>query len=158
MPTPSITTPALLHLNVQATIDRPSVKIRAAHDARKGVYINTSLAVEHPTVAVTPTRLAKMRLGSLRRDALRVALGEANDELAKRAPVKSFFKGSAGRAVAEKVRLEPTSEHLENTALIYTLARLVGDFPIQAVGRCFGIDSDDAKKWVMLARKNRDLT
>lgn len=154
MTTPPITTPQFLHLNVQATIDRPAVKIRVVHDERAGVYNNSALTVEHPVVAVTPTRLAKMRLGSLRRDALRVALGEQNTELSKRAPVKSFFKGSAGRAVSEKVRMEPTAEHLGNAAIVYRLARLVGDYPVQAVGRCFGLEPSDAKRWVALARKN----
>jgi hypothetical protein len=157
MPTPVIATPQFLHLNVQATPDRPSVKIRVIHDEHKGVYVNASLIVEHPLVAVTPTRLAKMRLGAIRRDALREALGSANTELSKRAPVKTFFKGTAGRTVAEKARLEPTNEHLENAALIHRLARLVGDYPTQAIARSFGLDVADAKRWVAMARKNGDL-
>lgn len=154
MPTPVITTPQFLHLNVQATADRPAVKIRVIHNERQGIYTNASLAVEHPVVAVTPTLLGKMRLGSLRKDALRVALGEQNAELAKRAPVKSFFKGSTGRSVAEKVRLEPTDEHLVNASVVYRLARLVGDYPVQTVARCFNLEPTDAKRWVALARKS----
>lgn len=157
MPTPAITAPQFLHLNVQATTDRPAVKIRVIHDERKGIYTNGSLAVEHPVVAVTPTLLGKMRLGSLRNDALRIALCEQNGELVKRAPVKSFFKGSNGRAVAEKVRLDPTVEHLENAAIVYRLARLVGDYPVQAVARCFSLEHTDAKRWVALARKSGSL-
>ncbi|MCI4659706.1 hypothetical protein [Cryobacterium zhongshanensis] len=157
MPTPAINTPQFLHLNVQGTIDRPSVKIRVIHNDRAGVYTNASLTAEHPTVAITPTLLSKMRLGAIRRDALRVALGEQNAELSKRAPVKSFFKGTAGRAVAEKARLAPTAEHLENTVLVYRLARLVGDYPVQAVARCFSLEHDDAARWVAIARKSGDL-
>jgi hypothetical protein len=157
MSTSVITTPQFLHLNVKATADRPSLTVRVIHDARNGIYTNGSLALEHPSVAVTPTLLSKMRLGTLRRDALRTALGEANPELSKIPAVKSFFKGSAGRAVAEKVRLDPTTEHLENAALIYRLARLVGDFPVQAVGRCFGLEKVDAQRWVALAKKNGEL-
>lgn len=157
MPQPAITTPQFLHLNVQGSVDRPAVALRVVHDEHKGVYTNASLSVEHPVVAITPTRLSKMRLGSLRNTALRAALGEKNAELAKRGPVKSFFKGTAGRAVAEKARLEPTAEHLENAALIYRLARLVGDFPVNAVARCFSLEHEDAKRWVSLARKNGEL-
>jgi hypothetical protein len=154
---PVITTPQFLHLNVPATIDRPAVKIRTIHDARKGVYTNASLAVDHPVVAITPTLLSKLKLGTLRKDALRGALAEQNAELTKRAPVKSFFKGTAGRAVAEKSRLEPTPEQLENAAVVFRLARLVGDYPIQAVARCFSLEHVDAKRWVALARKNAHL-
>lgn len=157
MTKPSITTPQFLHLSVPATMERPSVRIRVIHNEQTGSYVNVSLAVEHHTVAVTPTRLAKMRLGALRRDALRTALGEENGELAKRAPVKSFFKGTTGRAVSEKIRLAPTAEHLENAALIYRLARLVGDFPIQSVARSFGLEPVDAQRWVAIARKSGEL-
>lgn len=157
MPTPEITSPQFLHLNVPATVERPDVKIRVIHDERKGVYVNASIAVEHPMVAVTPTLLSKLKLGSLRKDALRAALGELNVQLAARAPVKSFFKGTAGRAVAEKARLEPTAEHLENAVVIFRLARLVGDYPLLAVARCFSIEHADAKRWVALARKNGEL-
>ena len=157
MPSPVITTPQFLHLNVPGTIDRPSVKIRVIHNESTGVYANASLTAEHPMVAITPTLLSKMRLGAIRRDALRAALGEENAELAKRAPVKSFFKGTAGRAVAEKARLVPTAEHLENAALVYRLARLVGDYPVQAVARSFSLEHDDAARWVAIARKNGAL-
>lgn len=158
MPSPTITTPQFLHLDVKATPELPSVKMRVIHDSRRGVYVPASIALEHPIVAVTPTLLSKMRLGAVRRDALRVALGEKNTELTQRAAVKSYFKGSAGRAVSEKVRQDPTDEHIETTALIYTLARLVGDFPVQAVARSFGIEHADAKRWVQLARKNGELS
>lgn len=154
----TISTPKFLNLSVAATIDRPAVKIKAVHDDRTGRYVNASIAVEHPMVAVTPTLLSKMRLGTVRRDALRVALGEANGELARRAPVKTFFKGTAGRTVSDRVRLEPTPEHLENAALIYRLARLVGDFPVQAIGRSFGLEPEDAKRWAATARQEGVLS
>jgi len=157
MPTPTIVTPQFLHLNVIATAETPDVKIRVIHDDRKAVYVNASLAVEHPVLAITPTLLSKLKLGSLRKTALRVALGEKNAELAKRAPVKSYFKGTAGRAVAEKARLEPTAEHLENASIIFRLSRLVGDYPLLSVARCFGIEHADAKRWIAIARKNGEL-
>ena len=157
MPNLTITTPQFLHLNVQGTIDRPSVKIRVIHNERTGVYANASLTAEHPTVAITPTLLSKMKLGALRRDALRVALGEQNTDLSTRAPVKSFFKGTTGRAVAEKARVTPAAEHLENAAIVYRLARLVGDYPVQAVARCFSLEHADAARWVAIARKNGAL-
>ena len=160
MPTnaPKIITPQFLHLNVLATATVPDVKIHVIHDERRGVYVNASIAVEHPVVAVTPTLLGKLKLGSLRKDALRSALAKHNIELSQRAPVKSFFKGTLGRAVAQKARLEPTIEHLTNTAVVFRLARLVGDYPLIAVARCFSLEHADAKRWVALARKNGDLT
>lgn len=154
MPQPAITTPEFLHLNVQGSIDRPTLKVRVIHNESKGVYVNASISAEHPMVAVTATLLSKMKLGALRNTALRAALAEQNIELSKRAPVKSFFKGTAGRAVAEKAHLDPTPEHLENAALVYRLARLVGDYPVQAVARCFSLEPAAAKHWVTLARKN----
>lgn len=158
MPVPEITTPQFLHLTVNGTAERPAVTIRAVHKKALGCYVNASVSVEHPMLAVTPTRLAKMRLGALRREALRTSLAEANPELSRLAPVKSFFKGTTGRTVAERARLAPTNEHLENAALIYRLAKLVGDFPIQAVARSFGLERDDAARWVAVARKRALLT
>lgn len=154
MPSPSINTPQFLHLDVRATPEVPSVKMRVIHDEGRGVYVPASISLEHPTVAVTPTLLAKMRLGAVRRDALRTELSEKNVELTQRAAVKSYFKGSTGRAVSDKVRLVPTEEHLENAAVIYRLARLVGDFPVQAVARSFGLDHADAKRWVTQIRRS----
>lgn len=153
MPQPEITTPRFLHLNAPAAADRPTVSFRVAHNERAGTYVPVAVTIEHPMIPVTPTRITKLRLGTLRRDALRASLAEANPELSRIAPVKSFFKGSAGRAVAERVRVEPTAEHLENAALIYRLAKLVGDFPVVSVARSFGLERDDAARWVAAARK-----
>lgn len=153
MSSPSITTPALLRLHVKPTAERPSVDIRVALDAGRGVYVNSSLALEHPNTAITTTLLGKLRLGELKRDALRSELAKSNEELLKRAPVKAYFKNANGRAVAEKIRLDPTAEQFENLSLIYKLARLVGDYPVQAVGRSFGLIPDDARRWVGLARR-----
>lgn len=155
--TTTINTPQFLHLTVKATPELPSVQMRVIHDARRGVYVPASIALEHPAVAVTPTLLSKMRLGAVRRDALRAALSEKNVELTQRAAVKSYFRGSTGRAVSEKVRLDPTDEHLETAALIHRLARLVGDFPAQSIARSFGLQHSDAKRWVQLARKNGQI-
>jgi hypothetical protein len=152
MPQPEIITPQFLHLNVQATSDRPSVAIRVIHSPRTGTYANASVAIEHPMIAVTTTRIAKLRLGTLRRDALRAALAEANVELSKIPAVKSFFKGTNGRPVSERVHLNPTPENLANAALIYRLARLTGDFPMLAIARSFSISPNLAKRWVFLAR------
>lgn len=153
MSTPAITTPALLALSVKATTERPALTFRLSHDPRSGTYSTVHLAAEHLTVAITPTRLAKMRIGSLRRDALRLALAEKNTALSSRPAVKSYFKGSVGRAVAEKARVEPTDEHLDSAAVIYRLARLVGDFPVQAVARSFSLEQKDAQRWVATAKK-----
>lgn len=157
MPSLTINAPQFLHLDVTATPERPSVKIRTIHDPRRGVYVTASLALDHPAVAITPTLLAKMRLGSIRRDALRAAIGTANAELNVHAAIKTYFKGTSGRAVAEKVRAEPSDAHLEIAAVIHRLARLIGDYPVQAVARSFGLEQADAQRWVKLARKVGEL-
>lgn len=154
MPQPEITTPAFLHLTAPAAPDRPAVNIRAVHERKTNTYVSASVSIEHPMVAVTPTRIAKMRLGTVRRDALRAALAEANTDLAKTPAVKSYFKGTNGRAVSEKVKVAPTGEHLEAAALVYRLAKIVGDFPVQAVARCFGLERTDASRWIAAARKS----
>ncbi|MCY1718570.1 hypothetical protein OVA26_16660 [Microbacterium sp. SL62] len=149
----TINTPAFLKLTPTVPKGSPAVRINAMFDQRAGSYATANLTVESPVESITPTRLAKMRLGALRRDALRLQLGEENAVLARRAPVKSYFRGTPGRAVAEKARLEPTPEHLENAGLVYRLARIVGDYPVQAVSRCFGLEVADAHRWVRLAKK-----
>lgn len=154
MSTLQITAPPLLHLDVPATTDRPAVKFRVSHNSATGSYGTIGVSVEHHTIPITGTRLSKMRLGALRREALRLALGEKNLELTSRPAVKTFFKGTQGRAVAEKVRADPTSEHLEAAGLIYRLARLTGDFPVMTIARCFGLEKNDAQRWTALAKKN----
>jgi len=153
----TVKTPQILRLAIAATAERPSVNIRVILDEKSGRYVNASVAVEHPAIAVTPTLLGRMRLGQLRRDALRASLAEQNPELLSQPALKSFFRGTSGRTVAEKIRVTPSVEHLQTVALIYHLARLTGDYPVQAVGRSFGLDRADAVRWVALARKTGAL-
>lgn len=149
----SIKTPQILRLAVKGSAERPSVDFRVILDETKGAYVNAGITVEHVAVPVTPTLLARMRLGQLRRDALRATLAEQNAELTSIPALKTYLKGSNGRAVAEKVRLNPTAEHLELVGTIHRLARLIGDYPSQAVGRTFGLERDDAQRWLAHARK-----
>lgn len=148
----TITTPPMLRLVAAGNAERPTVTFRVMLDAQKGVYVNAGITAEHPAIAVTPTLLARLGLGRLRREAVRAALAEHNPELLSRPALKTFFKGTTGRPVAEKVRSAPTAEHLETVATIRRLARLSGDYPNQAVARSFGLDVADAKRWVSLAR------
>ena len=154
MPTPSITAPSLLQLTVKATTERPAANFRLSHNSRTGTYDTISVTVDHHMLPITSTRIVKMRLGALRREALRAALLEKNLELTSRPALKSYFKGSPGRAVADKVRIDHTIEHLETAGLVYRLARLTGDFPVQAVARSFGLEKKDAQRWTALAKKN----
>ena len=154
MPAHAITTPQFLHLEVKATPERPAVHIRAVHDAHRGVYVTASLSLDHPVVAITPTLLGKMRLGTIRKDALRAALADANVHLSEKAPIKTYFKGGNGRPVAERFRLSPTPEHLDTAATIHQLAKLVGDFPVLAVARSFNLSPSDARRWLALARRS----
>ena len=156
MPT-EITTPPILTLRVQGDATRPTVEFNAMFDSRRQTYVNVSMKAEHPSIAITPTLLSKLRLGQLRNEALRKMLGEQNPELAKTAPVKNFFKGVIGRPVAEKIRQDPTVTHLDTVALLVRLARIAGDYPVVAVERSYGLERDDAKRWIALARKNGHL-
>ncbi len=153
MSIPTVNTPQILHLSARATAEQPAVRIGTILDASRGVYVNASITVEHPAVPVTPTRLAKMRLGGLRRDLLREALAKENPGLTDNAAVKTYFKGTNGRPVAEKVRANPTFDHLQTAALIHRLARLVGDYPVLAIARSFGLEAGEARHWVSQARK-----
>lgn len=158
MPQPTINTPRFLQLTPQAPAGSPAVSIRVALNERDGVYVNTAVTVEHPMVAVTSSKIAKLRIGALRRDALRSALSEENGDLAKTSAVKTFFKGTNGRAVSEKIRANPSTEHLESAVTVYRLAKYVGDFPVQSVARCLGIERTDAARWIATAKKAGLLT
>ncbi len=124
-----IITPKFLHLEVAATADRPSVRMRVMHNQATGAYVPTSLELEHPRVAGHPDT---DREDGPRRPPPRGSPQQAQRGERRAGPsrsVKTYFRGTTGRAVSEKARNEPSDEHLENAALVYRLARLVGDFP-----------------------------
>lgn len=145
-----IKTPVVL--NTTATGEFGAISIKAMHDSRLEKYTTVSIGIENPMAAVTPTGIRRIRLGSIRSDALRKQLMEANPDLLDAPAIKSYFAGTNGRAAAKKTHLSPSAEQLEVAATIFKLARLVGDYPIKAVQRCFGLEHAVARFWVNRAR------
>ncbi len=153
MSAPAIETPLMLQLNSQSSPKDPLVRMKAMFQPASQTYSIVSLVIEHPAQSITPTKIANMRLGTLRRDALRQSLGEHNIALQEHSPVKSYFRGSQGRTVAEKSKLNPSAEQLIVASIVYRLAKIVGDFPVLSVARCFALEHVDAKRWVALLKK-----
>ena len=149
----NINTPQVLTSTVSGGMDMPNISITALHDLRSDKYMVVSLLVEHPMIPVTPTLVRRLRLGTTRGSIIRQQLHEANRGLDKIPALKCYFSGANGRTVARKMRLDPDAAHLEITNAILRLARLVGDYPIRSVARCFALDSTEARAWVNAARK-----
>ena len=74
---PEINTPQVIAATLVPRPDRPSVTVRMVLDARTGAYTPRSVLVEHPMINVTPTLMARMRLGAVRRALVREALEKA---------------------------------------------------------------------------------
>jgi hypothetical protein len=150
----TITTPSIVSATTTATQDEPAVTLRAMHNPHTDRYATMSILVEHPMVAVTPTLMRRLRLRDVKSQLLRQELAAANPELMAIAPLKTFLKGTAGRAVSTKDREAPSTERLEQTLAILRLARLTGDFAAVSVMRCFGIERTDAEAWIKLAQRH----
>lgn len=150
----SITTPSILSATTVANSEDPAVTLRAMHNAQTDRYATMSVLVEHPMVAVTPTLMRRLRLRDIKSQLLRQELATANPDLMAIAPLKSFLKGTHGRAVSSKDREGPSTERLEQTLAILRLARLSGDFAAVSVMRCFGIERADAEHWIKAARRH----
>lgn len=150
-----INTPQVIAATLPPRPDRPSVTVRMVLDARTGAYAPRSVLVEHPMVSVTPTLMARMRLGSVRRALVREALERENPQL-DAASVRSYLRDRDGRPVPAKEREAPSPARLEQAAVVLRLARLVGDYPYASVARAFGIDRAQARSWARAAQA-RDL-
>lgn len=151
----NIKTPPVL--NATAIGAFGAVSIKAMHEAKTGRYTTVSLGVENPMSPVTPTGIRRIRLGELRSNALRQELLAQNPELTEVPAIKTYFSGKTGRTAAKKTHLEPTDEQLETASAIFRLARLVGDYPIKAVQRSFGLEHPIARLWVNRARTGGHL-
>lgn len=154
MTRPQIHTPAFLQLDIPGSRTSPSIEIKAIWQPYERRYTAGQVTFEHPAVPITSTRLRKARLHTTMATALRTQLSEANPELLKRAPAKTFFKGTVGRTAGAKVAADPTDEHLVNAALVFNLAKAVGEPAVRSVERCMGLDYSTARRWVTIARKN----
>lgn len=150
---PTINTPPFLVVTVPGDLETPSLDVTFSHDKAKRRYMPVSVKVENPMSPFTVTAMKKMRVHNLAMPKLREELGTHNADLLGHAPVKSYFKGSKGRAVAQKSHENPTDAQLTDAALVYSFAAAVRDFPIKAVERSFGLDNDQARNWLKLARK-----
>lgn len=151
---PTITTPPFLVVHVPGDMQTPSLDLTYSHDKARQRYMPVSVKVENPMSPFTMTAMKQMRVHGLSMPKLREELiNQHNADLLSRAPIKSYVKGAKGRAVAQKSHQNPTDAQLTDAALIYSLAKVVRDFPIKAVERSFGLDHDDARNWLKLARK-----
>lgn len=150
---PEITTPSFLSVSVSPAPMGPTVRITASYSRHEAKYVASSITVEHPLEAVTGRTLRTTRLRALMVEGLREQLREANTELLDQAPVKTYFRGTRGRAVSEKTRLDPTLAQLVDAGTVYQLASSIGDFPIKAIERCFSLDNRDAQRWMRQVRR-----
>lgn len=150
-----INTPQVVAHTVSGGFSDPSIEVRAMHDPAKGRYRVMSLQVEGPVVDVTATLVRKLRLGEVRRAAIRAGLAEANPELMKILPVKSYLLGKEGRPVSAKDKTEPGRQRLEQAATVFHLALLAGDYPVRALRLSFGLSADEATRWRARLKKER---
>lgn len=148
---PEINTPQVIAATLAPRPDRPSVTVRMVLDARTGAYAPRSVLVEHPMINVTPTLMARMRLGAVRRALVREALEKENPQL-DAASVRSYLRDRDGRPVSAKEREKPSAARLEQAATVLRLAKLVGDYPYASVARAFGIDRVQARSWIKAAQ------
>lgn len=150
---PCIETPTYLNLTVSSDPMAPSLSVTAVWDSQMLKYTAGKVTLEHPLTPITAGLLRKLPLRRLMAAALNKELAAANEDLSRRAPVKTFFKGSQGRPASAKIAAEPTIEHLINTALVFQLAHATGVAPVRSVERCLGIEYKDAQRWVRRARQ-----
>ena len=147
------------HLDVLSMGDLFTATIQASvhYDDALRRYHNASVIIEHPVQPVSSTSIRKIPIHRRISLATRDLLRESNQSLLSRAPVKTYFKGTQGRKVSQKVAGTPTRQHLEDAAVIFHLAASIRDMPVRSIERCFGITYKQAKRWVRIARREQIL-
>lgn len=148
--------PAIAANDMSADMNALSIKAVFTFNTLNSRYVCGTTTFSSPVTPVrstsiksTPvhTRLVAVLRAQLGQEPTNVALAEANPAL------KSYFKGTTGRRPAHGVIIEPTDEALEVAAAIHTLARAIGDFPVLAIARSFGIEHRHAVRWAGKARR-----
>lgn len=146
--------PPMIQLEVPGSPTEPTVLVNAYFDQGARRYLANQVEIAHPFVAVTSTWINRLRLRSAMAQALRPHLETANLSLLSRPGAKRFFHGSTARPRKASYAVSPDRMALDDAALVFTLARATGDFPVLAVQRCLGIDRTDAQRWVRTLRSS----
>lgn len=148
-----ITYPQPLDIFSPGDLFTPTIRATATYDTELRRYVNASVAFEHSLQAVSSTAIRGVpihrRISNVERELLR----EANPALLTRGPVKTYFRGTAGRKVSAHHAVHPSDDQLENAAIIFHLASVIRDAPVRAIERCFSITYKQAQRWVRLARR-----
>ncbi|HEU5223138.1 MAG TPA: hypothetical protein VFU07_05580 [Candidatus Lumbricidophila sp.] len=155
---PQIKTPVILHVDVAATAESPAFSAKAMLDKDRAQYYASSLQFEHMNVKLTSARVQKTPVQKTMAPVLRTLLAEANPNLVLQHPlVRKWATGKDQRPVAQKLINSPDDVTLNGAAIVYNLAKLAGEAPIKATARAAGINRDDARFWLHLARKKNIL-
>lgn len=145
--------PDLLSVTAKRDAGSPTFSARLSYDATTGRYRPFGVSLDGFADPVKGRDLRTMPMARLIADQLRPQIEEANPQLLTVPAVKTYFKGTRGRKVATGIAQKPSFDKLEEAALVFTLAKAVGDFPVRAVERCFALEYAQAKRWVRKARK-----
>lgn len=145
--------PSYMHIQIAGSLLDPSIEATASFHPTLRRYVNSSFQVDHPQLEISSTTIRKVPIHRQLSRAQRDILAEANPQLMNRAPVKSYFRGTTGRAVSKLNAHLPTDAQLENAAIIFHLAASIRDTPVRSVERCFNITYRDAQRWVRRARR-----
>jgi len=119
-------------------------------------YVGTALTFVSGTVPVRSTSVKRSPIRDRLVSALRkeIAADPTNAHLAASCPqLASYLDGRPGRPVAASVASLPTRKHLDKAVAVYTAAKAIGDFPVLAVARSFGLTHRSAARWIASARR-----
>lgn len=121
-------------------------------DRRRYLPLDLTIHGNNPMLSMD---IRSIPYGRLFTEILREELKEENLEFYKaHAPVKAFFDKTIVKTKRRK-RPYPTKEEIETTREVYTLARACGAASIWAVALAHGIEHEDAKLWVKIARGSK---
>jgi hypothetical protein len=148
--------PAFIATALQEDISVKST-IAAAYQGGEGRYLITEATHEiaDKTIEITPTVLRQVRLGELLSAAVPLCVAVLLD--GKPVTVHDLTT-SSGRVLpawltAEAAKAGPSSDTLELVQLVYGVAALAAQPPMQAVASEFGIPTRTATHWITKARK-----
>lgn len=149
--------PDFLSVSVQGDLFNPSIEALSGWDNDLQRYINRSVEISHPGFGVSSTVIHRIPIHRAISLAQRDLLRDINPDIIKISAVKSYFRGTTGRAVSAKIAKNPDDLHLENAAIIFHIAAAIRDKPIRSIERSFNITYDQAKRWVRIARRKNIL-
>lgn len=153
MATTKINAPSGFRLTQDENDDIPSITLQVVLDPETGTYRTVEASVGTLFEHLTAGAIRSVRYGEAKRLMLRKALLDANpDNVAADANAKAFLNGKVGRKPAAGKLEKPDEALLKKISTVLALAYLTGDFAIKSVERAFGIEYEQAKTLVKLAR------